>query len=155
MSNPFKSEVPLDSTDASGTGEMTYRSATERTDDTLPSPKGDRTWLAAAAGALAAIGAASCCVVPLVLFTLGISGAWIGNLTALVPYQPIFVAFAAAALLYGFFRVYKRSTEQCDDGTYCAAPSSKRFLKIALWATTLLVIAAVAFPYVAIQFLDT
>ncbi len=116
--------------------------------------KADRTWLAAAAGALAAIGAATCCVVPLALFTLGISGAWIGNLTALAPYQPIFVAFAVAALLYGFSKVYKPPVEQCDDGTYCAASSSKRILKIALWTTTLLVIAAVAFPYVAVQFLD-
>ncbi|MGH8614610.1 MAG: mercuric transporter MerT family protein, partial [Gammaproteobacteria bacterium] len=39
-------------------------------------------------GILAAIAASSCCVLPLVLFTLGISGAWISNLTALAPYQP-------------------------------------------------------------------
>ena len=32
---------------------------------------------------IAAIGASVCCVVPLVLVLLGISGAWIGTLTAL------------------------------------------------------------------------
>ena len=32
---------------------------------------------------LAAIGASVCCVVPLVLVLMGISGAWIANLTAL------------------------------------------------------------------------
>ncbi len=125
------------------------------TDGAPVEAKGDRTWLAAAAGALAAVGAASCCVVPLALFTLGISGAWIGNFTALAPYQPIFVAFAAAALLYGFFKVSRQPATTCDDGTYCAAPASKRVLKIALWATTFLVIAAVLFPYVAAQFLET
>jgi mercuric ion transport protein len=45
---------------------------------------------------LAALGAASCCVIPFALFVLGVSGAWIGNLTALEPYQPIFVALAVA-----------------------------------------------------------
>ncbi len=116
--------------------------------------QGDRTWLAVAAGVLGAIGAASCCVVPLVLFTVGISGAWIANLTALAPYQPIFVAFAAAAFIYGFVRVYRRPARQCDDGSYCASPSSTRVLKIALWVTAILVAAAVTFPYVAAQFLE-
>lgn len=117
--------------------------------------EGSRTWLAVAAGAVGAVAAASCCVVPLALFTLGISGAWIGNLTALAPYQPIFVALAAAALIYGFVRVYRAPAKQCDDGSYCAKPSSTRTLKIALWVTTFLVISAVAFPYVAIQFLES
>ena len=47
--------------------------------------------LVAAGGILGAIAASSCCIAPLVLFSLGISGAWIGNLTALAPYQPYFV----------------------------------------------------------------
>jgi mercuric ion transport protein len=33
------------------------------------------------AGALAALLASSCCLGPLVLLRLGVSGAWIGNLT--------------------------------------------------------------------------
>lgn len=114
----------------------------------------DRTWLAVAGGAIGAIGAASCCVVPLALFTLGISGAWIGNLTALASYQPIFVALAAAALVYGFVRVYRSPARQCEEGSYCAQPSSTRVLKLSLWLTTILVIAAVAFPYVAAQFME-
>ena len=38
---------------------------------------------ALAAGGLAAILASTCCLGPLVLVTLGFSGAWIGNLTVL------------------------------------------------------------------------
>ncbi|KGB53548.1 Mercuric transport protein MerT precursor [Sphingopyxis sp. LC81] len=113
-----------------------------------------RTWLAIAGGALGAVAAASCCVVPLALFTLGISGAWIGNLTALAPYQPIFVALAAPALIYGFVRVYRSPARKCDNGTYCGSPSSTRVLKVSLWVTTFLVIAAVAFPYAAVQFIE-
>ena len=41
---------------------------------------------AAAGGMLGALAASSCCILPLALFTLGISGAWIANLTALAPY---------------------------------------------------------------------
>src|SRR3546814_16397700 len=44
--------------------------------------------LAATGGVLGAIAALSCCIMPLALFALGISGAWIANLTALAPYQP-------------------------------------------------------------------
>jgi len=37
-------------------------------------------------GGLRAAAASSCCILPLALFTVGISGAWIANLTALEPY---------------------------------------------------------------------
>ena len=53
---------------------------------------------ALAAGGLAAILASTCCLGPLVLITLGFSGAWIGNLTALEPYRPIFIGVALVAL---------------------------------------------------------
>lgn len=109
--------------------------------------------MAVGGGLLGALAAASCCVVPLMLFTVGISGAWIGNLTALAPYQPIFVALSAAALLYGFVRVYRSPARQCEEGTYCAKPSSSQLLRLSLWLATILVIAAVAFPYVAAYFM--
>jgi mercuric ion transport protein len=32
-------------------------------------------------GLLGALAASSCCILPLVLFSLGVSGAWIGNFT--------------------------------------------------------------------------
>lgn len=112
-----------------------------------------RTWIAVIGGVLGAIGAASCCVAPLLLFSLGISGAWIGNLTALAPYQPIFIGSAAVALIFGFIRVYARPKTECVEGSYCASPKSGRLLKVALWLTAILVVAAVSFPYVAIYFL--
>src|SRR5215469_275526 len=82
--------------------------------------------LLAAGGILAALGAASCCVVPFALFTLGISGAWISNLTALEPYQPIFAATTLGFLGYGFYAVYRKPRVACADGSYCAKPSSGR-----------------------------
>jgi mercuric ion transport protein len=111
--------------------------------------------LLAAGGIVAALGASSCCVVPLVLFMLGISGAWIGNLTALAPYQPLFVAAAVGFLALGFVRVYGRPKPACAEGSYCARPASARLAKLGLWAATALVIVAVAFPYVARFILET
>src|SRR5258708_8328847 len=52
----------------------------------------DRTGSAALlVGGVAAILASTCCLGPLVLVALGLSGAWIGNLTLLEPYRPFFI----------------------------------------------------------------
>jgi len=109
--------------------------------------------LLAASGILAALGASSCCVVPFALFMLGVSGAWIGNLTALEPYQPVFAAIAVACLGYGFYLVHRKSKVACPEDSYCASPSSNRAAKIGLWTATVLVIIAVGFPRLAAFFL--
>lgn len=114
-----------------------------------------KNWLAVG-GVLAAVGASSCCVIPFVLFTLGVSGAWMGNLTALAPYQPIFLVLALALLAAGFWRVYRRPRPDisCADGEWCARPSSSRFAKLGLWVAAGLVALALAFPYVTPLFLN-
>jgi mercuric ion transport protein len=104
-------------------------------------------------GILAAFGALSCCVVPFALFTLGISGAWISNLTALEPYQPIFAVIALGLLGYGFYLVYRRPKVACAEGSYCARPSSGSVAKIGLWTATVLIIIALGFPKLAVFFL--
>lgn len=96
-------------------------------------------WLAAA-GISGALIASSCCVVPLLLVTLGISGAWIGNLTALEPYKPYFLSVTVLLLGAGFWYVYFKPKKECDEGSYCARPSSSRNTKSALWIATLLVL---------------
>lgn len=107
-------------------------------------------------GILAALAAASCCVVPFVLFVAGVSGAWIGNLTALKPYQPIFVGVALACLGGGFYAVYRKpAVVDCVEGSYCARPASDRIAKIGLWLATALVLVALGFPYAVRFFLDT
>lgn len=105
--------------------------------------------LLAAGGLLAALGASSCCILPLVLFGLGVSGAWIGNLTALALYQPAFVAVAVAFLTFGFWQVYRQPKAACAPGSSCARPGSNRIARIGLWAAAVLVLAAVTFPYTA------
>lgn len=116
------------------------------------SSKGER--LLAGGGILAALGASSCCILPLVLFSLGVSGAWMGNLTALAPYQPLFIAAALAFLAVGFWRVYRRPKVACAEGSDCARPASNRIAKIGLWTAAVLVLAAATFPYTAGLFID-
>ncbi|MDT7531483.1 mercuric transporter MerT family protein [Sphingopyxis sp. SE2] len=107
-----------------------------------------------AGGVLAALGASTCCILPLVLFSIGVGGAWIGNLTALAPYQPVFVAAALVFLAVGFWRVYRQPKVDCAEGSACARPGASRIAKFGLWAATVLVFAAVAFPYAAPFLLD-
>ena len=78
----------------------------------------------AAGGVLGAILASTCCIAPLVLLTLGISGAWIGTLTALEPYKPIFAVVALVFIGLGFRQIYFKAKPVCVDGTYCAKPQS-------------------------------
>lgn len=102
--------------------------------------KTDRFW--AGGGALGALLASSCCIAPLILVSLGVSGAWIGNLTALEPYKWMFIAVAVAFLGLGFRHVYFSQSEPCEDGTYCARPESSLIVKIALWLATGLIAAS-------------
>ncbi|PAL19843.1 mercuric transporter MerT family protein [Sphingopyxis sp. GW247-27LB] len=103
-------------------------------------------WIAT--GALIGAGLASaCCVVPLLLVTLGISGAWIANLTALEPYKPYVTAVTLALLGLGFWHVYFKPKPPCEDGSYCARPQSARTTKAVLWLGLAIVILALTIDW--------
>lgn len=119
---------------------------------TPPRKRFDAAAMSSVGGILAALGAASCCVVPFALFFAGISGAWISNLTALEPYQPIFATISLAFIGYGAWRVYRKPKVACADG-YCATPRSDRIAKIGLWTAGIMVVVAVGFPYAVRYFL--
>jgi mercuric ion transport protein len=107
-----------------------------------------RTRLVAVGSILGGLAATSCCILPLVLFSLGISGAWIANFTALAPYKPYFAAGTLVLLGYGYYLVYVKPRRACADDS-CAQPLPNRLVKSSLWIATLLVVAALAFDYVA------
>ena len=99
-------------------------------------------------GGLAAILASTCCLGPLVLIALGVSGAWISNLTLLEPYRPIFVGAALVALIFAYRRIW-RAPEVCEPGTVCALPQVNRGYKSLFGFVVVLVIIALGFPLVA------
>lgn len=91
--------------------------------------------------------ASACCVVPLVLVTLGISGAWIANLAALEPFKPYVAAATLALLGDGFWHVYFKPRPPCADGSYCARPQSARTTKTMLWIGLALVLIALTLDW--------
>ena len=99
-------------------------------------------------GGLAAILASTCCLGPLVLITLGVSGAWISNLTLLEPYRPIFIGAAVMALFFAYRRIW-RPAASCEPGQVCALPQINRRYKALFWVVVALVIIALGFPLIA------
>ena len=99
-------------------------------------------------GGLAAVLASTCCLGPLVLVALGLSGAWIGNLTLLEPYRPFFIAGALVALFLAGRRIF-RPAQTCQPGELCAVPRTRRLYKIVFGIVSVLVLLALVFPYVA------
>jgi mercuric ion transport protein len=92
---------------------------------------------------------AVCCVGHLLLLlALGGSSVWIGNLTALEPYRPIFVTLALAFLGLAFYRVYRKPQKaSCAAGDSCAVAGPRRKIKAVLWILAVVIVALLAFPY--------
>ncbi len=104
--------------------------------------------LALLAGGAAAILASTCCLGPLVLVLLGISGAWIGNLTLLEPYRPLFIGVALVALFFAYRRIF-RPVHACKPSEVCAIPQVRTIYKTIFWGLVALVLIAVTYPYIA------
>jgi len=111
--------------------------------------------LMAAGGLVGALAASSCCILPLVLFSLGVSGAWIGNFTRLAPYQPYFIAVTIGCLGYGYWLVYRSTKLACADVDACARPLPNRLVTTGLIVASLLAVAALGFDFLAPLFLNS
>lgn len=99
-------------------------------------------------GGLAAVLASSCCFGPLILVTLGFSGAWIGNLSKLEPFRPWFIAAALIALVLSGRRIFRPATA-CVPGEVCALPAARRAYKLLFGVVAALVVVAIGFPFLA------
>ena len=103
-----------------------------------------------AGGALAAIVASLCCLGPLVLVSVGISGAWISNLTAFEPYRPYTIGVALIFMGLAYRKIYRApAPEACEPGTLCAVPQTRRIYKVMFWVVSAMVLVALMFPYTA------
>ena len=81
------------------------------------------------------------------LVALGFSGAWIGNLTALEPYRPIFIGAALVAMFFAYRRIH-RPAQACKPGEVCAIPQVRTTYKFIFRVVVALVLVALGFPYV-------
>lgn len=103
--------------------------------------------LIAAGGLLGALAASSCCILPLLLFGLGVGGAWIGNFTRLAPYQPCFIAATIAFVGYGYRLAYRSSARACAADEACVRPLPNKLVKAGLIAATILIVIALGFDF--------
>lgn len=100
------------------------------------------------AGVLTAIGASVCCVGPLVLLALGIGGSWVGSLTAMEPYRPIFVGLTLLFLGLAFRKLYL-VPQVCAPGTPCADPRTLTRQRLTFWIVAVLLFGLLAVPWLA------
>ena len=100
------------------------------------------------ASLVAGITASACCLGPLVLLMLGISGSWISNLTAMEPYRPIFIGITLLFLGLAFRKLYL-TPQSCATDSPCAQPANLRKQRLLFWLITVAVTAMIAFPWYA------
>ena len=100
------------------------------------------TQVLAGTGLAAGVLASSCCLLPLLLVSVGIGGAWMSRLTALAPYQPLFLGIAAIAVVSGFWRSYRR--QDCAPGSSCGKPGTLRTTRTILWLAAIVALAAMS-----------
>lgn len=100
------------------------------------------------AGALAAIAASVCCVGPLLLLALGIGGAWVGNLTAMAPYRPIFIGLTLLFLGLAFRKLYMVA-QVCAPDRPCVDPRTIKRQRLVFWVVAVLLLGLLAVPWFA------
>ena len=97
-------------------------------------------------GMLASIGASACCVGPLLLLSLGIGGAWIGNLAALEPYRPLFITLVLVFLGLAFRQLYFVK-QSCDSDANCAPDRTRKAHRLIFWIAAPLLLGLAAVPW--------
>jgi mercuric ion transport protein len=100
------------------------------------------------AGTLTAIGASVCCVGPLVFLALGISGTWIGSLSRMEPFRPVFIGLTVLFLGLAFRKLYLVPWV-CSPGTTCADSGTLRRQRLIFWVVTVLLLGLLVFPWFA------
>jgi mercuric ion transport protein len=89
--------------------------------------------------------ASTCCVLPLALVLVGVSGAWMSHLVAFKPVAPLFIATALGALGWAGWLVLRPATVCAGDPCETARPATRRiFIGCALFVALLL-----GFPLIA------
>src|ERR1700747_1615898 len=101
------------------------------------------------AGTLTAIGASACCVIPLMLLTLGIGGSWLSSLSLLEPYRPLFIGATLLLLSFSFHRIYlaPRVRDGSSSGGQHNGHNGMKRLRLAFWITSTVASGLIALPW--------
>lgn len=93
--------------------------------------------------------ASTCCVIPLVLVLVGITGAWMVNLTSLQPYTPIFTAIALGALGWAGYLIFFKPAQTCAFPGGATCDTTRRYTKWIFLACALFIAALLSVPLIA------
>lgn len=97
------------------------------------------------AGSIASgILASACCLGPLVLSLLGISGAAVAQ--RFEPLRPYLLVLTYGLLGVAFYMAYRPAKAACAPGEACEMPRTSRLGKVMLWIATIIVVLATLFP---------
>jgi mercuric ion transport protein len=98
-----------------------------------------------AGSVISGILASACCLGPLLLAFLGISGAAFARLFE--PLRPYLLVVTYALLGGAFYITYRPQAEACGPGAACAMPRANRLGKAVLWLAAIVVVLTTAFPW--------
>jgi mercuric ion transport protein len=87
------------------------------------------------AGLAAAFGLASCCALPLLLSTIGVSAAWLGGVALMaLPHRGVLLAVGALCLLAGAILLWRqqRAAATCGPNGVCAPPAIRALTLVGL-----------------------
>ena len=99
------------------------------------------------AGTLTAVGSSACCVIPLILLTLGIGGSWLSSLSLLEPYRPLFIGATLFFLTFAFYRIYL-TRRACDPGSSGAQHNAIKRLRTVFWIVSILAFFLIVVPWI-------
>ncbi len=88
--------------------------------------------------------ASACCLGPLVLSLLGISGAAFAQ--RFEPFRTYLLVLTYGLLGGAFYLTYRPGKADCAPGEACEMPRASRVGKIMLWVATVIVLLATLFP---------
>lgn len=106
---------------------------------------------ALALAGLSALLASSCCVLPLALALLGVSGAWMAQLRVLEPWATPLIGLSLAALAWAGWRLFRRPAatacegEDVDAACRAQRPVARRWF----WGVALLALVPIVVPLLA------
>jgi mercuric ion transport protein len=105
--------------------------------------KGSRT--AVAGSVVSGFLASACCIGPVVLTLLGLSGGALAH--RLEPLRPYLMVLTYGLLAGAFYLTYGGRAVACEPGVVCASRPVGRMSLILLWVGTVLVLLSTTFPW--------
>ena len=97
------------------------------------------------ASVVTALCSTACCFGPLLLVTLGFSGATAARMERLSTFQPLFAGLTFLLMGFAFHRLYV-APRNCAPGEVCVTPAALRRQRVLFWFVVALIAAMALFP---------